>query len=172
VYFFVLFYCDDVVGGFMGEKKESANIMEPVIRDLVNACKTMLPMVSRHYAGTPNGELVIKMAARAIASAENIGSTAWDKGGEKNKPGCFGLVGRHYDFKIAITKVLDWGEEYHYEGRDPLGRNVRIRVTEQDDLIAVDPGEVIYIRGQVVAHGSCFGEPVTVIETTSGLTKV
>jgi hypothetical protein len=156
----------------MGEKRESTNIMEPVIRDLVNACKTMLPIVSRHCAGTSNGDLVVKMAERAIACAENIGITAWDKGEEKNKLGCFGIVGRHYDFKITITKSLDWDEEYHYEGQDPLGRKIRIRLTDKDELVAVDAGEVIYIRGQVVAHRSIFGEPVTIIESTSAVTKV
>src|SRR6266498_5537636 len=119
----------------MGEKRESTNIMAPVIRDLVNACKTMLPIVSRHCAGTPNGDLVVKMAESAITCAENIGITAWDKSGNKHKLGCFGIVGRHYDFKITITKSLDWEDEYHYEGLDPLGRKVRIRVTEKEELI-------------------------------------
>ena len=156
----------------MGEKRESTIILEPVIRDLVNACKTMLPIVSRNCAGTPNGDLVVKMAERAIACAENIGITVWDKGEEKHKLGCFGIVGRHYDFKITITKSLDWGDEYHYEGQDPLGRKVRIRITEKEELIAVDAGEVIYIRGQVAAHCSIFGEPVTIIETNAVVTTV
>ncbi len=144
----------------------------PVRRDLLEACKAMLPLVCLHCAGTPEGDRVIKMAEQAIARAEKNDPKALQKSLAYEKSHYFGKIGKHYDMEVTISRTHEWAQGYHYEGQDRLGRKVLIRVTDEEDTNLVEAGETVFLRGHVLAHDMVFGAPFTFVETSSGVTRI
>lgn len=152
------------------EGSRSAAVSSPLMDALLESCKAMLPLVCRHYAGTPEGESVIMAAERAIERAENQSLRLW--GAMPPKSGFFGRVGNHYDFEIVVKRVYERTRHYRVEGRDRLGRRVIIRVHKDENEFSVSPGETILFRGRILTHRALFGAPVNYIEATSGVVTV
>jgi hypothetical protein len=132
----------------------------------------MLPVVCSHYFGSHEGDRVIGIAERAIARAEKGIPTATEPSQPDKVAGCFGKVGKHYDFKIRIDGVHKLGQEVYLEGEDRLARRMLIRVTEQEEPVTVEVGESVLLRGRILAHDAIFGVPFTYIELTSEITKI
>lgn len=155
-----------------GEQREIATARaNPTLTALLAACRTMLSLVSKHCAGTEEGDAAISAAERAIARAEKEFPRTW-KGHAQPKSGFFGRIGNHYDFAVSVARVHERLRFYRMEGSDRLGRRVIVRVRKGDEPLSVDGGASVFFRGKVLAHRTLFGEPVTYIEATSGVLKV
>ncbi len=102
-----------------------------------------------------------------IARAENKKPTKPGKREAVKKAGCYGMVGRHYDFTVQISGVHDWGQGVIVEGEDRLGRKMLIRFTGEEARVGIAAGGSLFFRGLVLAHDMIFGVPFTFIEATS-----
>lgn len=142
-----------------------------VLVALLQACRSMLPLVRESHAGTPPGEAIIKDAERAIASAEAALQKGWKKNPQR-KSGFFGRVGNHYDFEIHIIKLQERVRIYRCEGRDKLGRILVVRIRKTDEPLSFQVGDTIFFRGKIRDHRVFHGEPVTYIDATSGILTV
>ncbi|HET6420647.1 MAG TPA: hypothetical protein VFG19_10850 [Geobacteraceae bacterium] len=156
----------------MREAEKTTYGVRSLKQELLQACKAMLPVVCSHYFGSHEGDRVIGIAERAIARAEKripdgTGLVRPDK-----MSGCFGKVGKHYDFKLRIDGVHTLGREIYLEGEDRLGRRMFIRITDQEEPVTVEAGESVLLRGKILAHDLLFGVPFTFIELTSEITKI
>ncbi len=140
-----------------------------VLSALLDACKSMLPLVQKGHAGTVEGDAIIRQAERAITRAEQ--SRGWKKPFQQ-KSGFFGRVGNHYDFEIHVSRIQERVHIYRYEGRDRVGRLVVVRVRKDEEPLSLEAGDLIFFRGKVHDHRLFHGEPVTYIDATSGILKV
>ncbi len=157
----------------MGEAdKKTIYGVRSVRQELLRACKAMLPVVCSHYFGSHDGDTVIGIAERAIARAEKREPTSTVPSQPDRVAGCFGKVGKHYDFKLRVDGVHRLGGEVYLDGEDRLGRRMLIRVTEREEPVTVEAGESVLLRGKILAHDSIFGAPFTFIELTSEITKI
>ncbi len=103
----------------------------------------------------------------SISRAECKKPTNPDKLEVVRKAGCYGMVGRHYDFTVRITGVHDWGHGVIAEGEDRLGRKMLIRFNGKELRVGIAAGGSLFFRGLVLAHDSIFGVSFTFIEATS-----
>ncbi len=103
----------------------------------------------------------------SISRAEYKNPTNPDKLEAVRKAGCYGMVGRHYDFTVRTTGVHDWGHGVIVEGEDRLGRKMLIRFNGKELRAGILVGASLFFRGLVLAHDSIFGVPFTFIEATS-----
>jgi hypothetical protein len=156
----------------MREDDKTTYDVRSVRKELLQACKAMLPVVCSHYFGSHEGDRVIGIAEKAIARAEKRIPDVTEPVKPDKMTGCFGKVGKHYDFKIRTDGVHRLGQEIYLEGQDRLGRRMLIRVTEQEEPVAVEAGESVLLRGKILAHDIVFGVPFTYIELTSEITKI
>ncbi len=156
----------------MGEDDKLAYGAKSVRQELLQACKAMLPVVCSHYFGSHEGDRVIDIAERAIERAEKKVPDATEGEKPDKMTGCFGKVGKHYDFKISAEAVHQLGREVYLEGKDRLGRRMLVLVSEQEEPLTVEPGESVLLRGKIIAHDTMFGAPFTFIELTSEITKI
>ncbi len=156
----------------MGEADKSTYSVRSVRQELLQACKAMLPVVCSHYFGSHDGDRVIGIAERAIERAEKKIPAVLEQVQPDKKAGCFGKVGKHYDFKISVDGVHKLGQEVYLEGRDRLERRMLIHVTEEEKPVTAEEGESVLVRGRILAHDSIFGVPFTYIELTSEITRI
>ncbi|MDD2337901.1 MAG: hypothetical protein PHD01_15165 [Geobacteraceae bacterium] len=143
----------------------------PVLYDLLEVCKSMLPLIKETHPGTPENDSIVKDAERAIARAESELNRGWKKHPLHNA-GYFGRLGNHYDFEIHVDKVQDRVRAYRCVGRDRMGRLVIVQIQRDEEPLPFEAGESMFFRGKVQAHRLLYGEPVTYIEATSGVLKV
>ncbi len=143
-----------------------------VRQELLQACKAMLPVVCSHYVGSHEGDGVIGIAEKAIARADKRVPEAAEPVKPDKMAGCFGKVGKHYDFKIRTDGVHVLGQEVYLEGQDRLGRKMLIHVSGHEEPVTVEPGDSVLLRGKIIAHDIIFGVPFTFIELTSEITKI
>ncbi len=143
----------------------------PVLYDLLEVCKSMLPLLKASHAGTPELDSLLQSAEGAIARAENELNRGWKKH-PLQKSGFFGRVGNHYDFEIHLSKVQERVRIFRCEGRDRVGRMVIVRIAKHEEPLSLESGEAIFFRGKVQDHRVLHGEPVTFIEVTSGVLKI
>ena len=153
-----------------GEGSRGPAVSSPVVAELLEACKAMLPLVRGYCAGVEGVDAVVGNAERAIERAESDSLRHW--GAMPPKSGFFGRVGNHYDFEITVKRTHERTRHYRIEGRDRLGRRVIIRVVKDEEGLSVTAGEVIFFRGRILAHRALFGAPVNYIEATSGVVKL
>lgn len=153
-----------------GEGARGPAVASPVLAELLEACKAMLPLVREYCAGVEGVDAVVGNAERAIERAENNSLRHW--GAMPPKSGFFGRIGNHYDFEITVKRMHERTRHYRIEGRDRLGRRVIIRVVKNEEGLSVTAGEVIFFRGRILAHRALFGAPVNYIEVTSGVIKL
>ncbi len=156
----------------MAEADKSTNGVRSVRQELLLACKAMLPVVCSHYFGSHDGDRIIGIAERAIEHAEKKVSDSPGQSLPDKVPGCFGKVGKHYDFKIRVDVFHKLGREVYLEGQDRLARRMLIRVTEHEEPVAVEEGESVLLRGRILAHDAIFGVPFTYIELTSEISRI
>jgi hypothetical protein len=143
----------------------------PVLYDLLESCKSLLPLCRESHAGTPESDSIIQAAERAIIHAEKELNRGWKKH-PLQKSGFFGRVGNHYDFEIHLGKVQERVKIYRCEGRDRVGRAVIVRIVKSEEPLSLDSGETIFFRGKVRDHRLLQSEPVTFIDATSGVLKI
>ena len=143
----------------------------PVLYDLLEMCKSMLPLIRENHAGLPENDPIIQGAERAIARAENELNRGWKKHPLHNS-GFFGRLGNHYDFEIHVDKIQERVRAYHCVGRDRMGRLVIVQIQKDEEPLPFQAGENMFFRGKVLEHRLLHGEPVTYIEATSGVLKV
>lgn len=153
------------------QREGASGRVNPALTALLEACRSMLPLVRAHCAGTEEGDAAISAAERAIARAEKELPRSW-KGHAPAKSGFFGRIGNHYDFAVLVARVQERQRFYRLEGTDRLGRRVIVRVRKGDEPLTLEAGASVFFRGKVLAHRTMFGEPVTYIEATSGVLKV
>jgi hypothetical protein len=143
----------------------------PVLYDLLESCKTMLPLLKESHAATPELDSLVQSAEKAIARAERELNRGWKKH-PLQKSGFFGRVGNHYDFEIHLNKVHERVKIFRCEGRDRVGRVVVVRIMKQEEPFSFESGETIFFRGKIRDHRLLHGEPVTFIDATSGVLKL
>ena len=143
----------------------------PALYDLLEVCKSMLPLIRANHTGRPEIDPLIQGAEQAIARAESELNRGWKKHPLHNA-GFFGRLGNHYDFEIHVDKVQQRVRTYRCIGRDRLGRLVIVQIRKDEELLCFEAGESIFFRGKVQDHRLLHGEPVTYIEATSGVLKV
>ncbi len=141
-------------------------------QELVEACKVMLSFVKNHSIGTPDVNIAIQIAEQAIADAEVTGLDEWEKSKSKIKTAHFGTIGKHYDFMITIVGIHSWGQDCFVEGSDRSGHKLLFRIENPEDWVELEAGEVIVIRGHVLAHDKLLGEQITYVETSSVPTRI
>jgi hypothetical protein len=155
-------------------EEHSGSFLEPgssLLPALLESCRAMLPLVSRHCAGDADAEAIIKAAERVIDRAEREARHTL-KGGLQHRHGFFGRLGNHYDFEITISSVREKELIIRCEGQDRQGRRMVARIRKGDESLDAEAGDTIFFRGRVIAHRALFGEPVTHIEVTSGVMKI
>lgn len=154
------------------EERQGAFVADcAVLTALLQACRSMLPLVRESHAGSAEGDAIIKDAERAIASAEAALQKGWKKHPQQ-KSGFYGKVGNHYDFEIQVIKLQERVRIIRCEGRDKLGRMLVIRIRKTDEPLSFQVGDTIFFRGKIRDHRMFHGEPVTYIDATSGILRV
>lgn len=143
----------------------------PALYDLLESCKSLLPLCKECHAGTPEKDSIIQAAEKAILHAEKELNRGWKKH-PLQKSGFFGRVGNHYDFEIHLGKIQERMKIYRCEGRDRVGRMVIVRIGKGEEPLSLDPGVTIFFRGKIRDHRLFHGEPVTFIDATSGVIKL
>jgi hypothetical protein len=143
----------------------------PVLNDLLEVCKSMLPLFKENLSSLPGSDAIIHDAERAISRAEGELNRGWKKH-PLHKAGFFGRIGNHYDFEIHVDKVQERVRTYRCIGRDRVGRLIVVQIQKEEESLSFDAGENIFFRGKIQDHRLLHGEPVTYIEATSGVLKV
>jgi len=153
------------------EEFKPASRAKSVDQELLEACKALMGVVTSRLHGSHDGDRLIRQAERAMARAEKNEATESDEGRQDKKSGCFGKIGKHYDFIVRVERTHAWGEEVYLEGHDRSGRSMLIRVAKQEESVSVQEGESIFFRGLVQAHDTVYAIPFTYIEATSEVTR-
>lgn len=159
-------------GEVMKQQDQPPSSVETAKQELVEACKAMLPLVYHHYAGTNDGDIIIRKAERAVARAEDTALDLSAKNKTSIKTAHFGKIGKHYDFICEITGIHDWGHGFYLEGQDRSGHKILFRAAGQEDRIELETGVTVYLRGRILAHDKLFGEAVTIIEADRPATRI
>lgn len=102
-----------------------------------------------------------------VSGAENKKQMKPEKREAVKKAGCYGMIGRHYDFTVQVTGIHEWSQRLFVEGEDRLGRKMLIRFEEGVGSSGIEAGASLFCRGLVLAHDTIFGVPFTFIEATS-----
>jgi hypothetical protein len=144
--------------------------VHPLLLELLELCRDMVPLVQQGFGDTEAGFRLVSDAERVIARTEREIQRQLAVP-TRQKSSFFGRVGNHYDFEVTVYKVLQRQHFCRIEGRDRIGRRMVVRVATDEEVL-VSPGETVMFRGRVKAHRAIFGEPVTCIETTSGVMRV
>jgi hypothetical protein len=87
------------------------------------------------------------------------------------KDAFFGKIGKHYDLELTVDGVFDWDQGCYLGAHDQVGRRMLIRVTEQEEPLAIEENDSIFFRGQVLSHSKFFEIMLTFVKTTSNIIK-
>ncbi|RQW88494.1 MAG: hypothetical protein EHM79_05575 [Geobacter sp.] len=152
-------------------RKKAIASTYPVINDLLEVCKSMLPLFRENLSGLPGSDTVIHDAERAISRAESELNRGW-KRHPLHKAGFYGRIGNHYDFEIHVDKVQERVRSYRCLGRDRVGRLVIVQIRKGEEPLLFEAGDSIFFRGQVQDHRLLHGEPGTYIEATTDILNI